>query len=243
MNTSLAVTMRTHLEDLKTDREYIDVFPNGILNAGSEILINSDMRIMANRSIFQIGWYQNRPDFVLHDLYREIDLLDMRYRTSSGDMSDLEENLTREELHELKMALEEFDSNSLDQSMMRDDYIWDALYLVYSKAQRKINRQLHADSMLAICRLALKSGYRIIIEDSDLTSFGSGVFSDMFEKNSPEEMKSVAIVSKGLSFKVILNDAQITLPCREPISERIRFIFPEAETVSIKIQQRTYRYE
>lgn len=243
MNTSLAVTMRAHLEDLKTDREYIDVFPNGILNAGSEILINSDMRIMANRSIFQIGWYQNRPDFVLHDLYREIDLLDMRYRTSSGDMSDLEENLTREELHELKMALEEFDSNSLDQSMMRDDYIWDALFLVHSKAQRKINCQLHADSMLAICKLALKSGYRIIMESDDLVSFGSGIFNSMFEVGSPEDRKSVAIASTGLSFVITLNDAQTVLPCSEPISNRIRFIFPEAKTVSIKIQQRTYRYE
>ena len=238
MNTMLTIRIQTDLEEIKIDREYTDVFPKGILSAGREILSNPDMTAMARRAIFQLGRYQNRMDFMLNDLYTELIMLDMRYRISSGDTSDIEENLGEDDLHQLQNVLNDLKEDSYDYSLRRDEYILGALRLVYETAKKGINKIMHADSMYAICRLALKSGYRIIIEDADVNSFGSGVFKDLFEPESPEDIKSVAIVSHGLSFKVTFNDAQTNLSQSDPISNRIKKTFPEAETVSIKVQRR-----
>ena len=243
MNTSLVLKTREHLADIRTDLEYTDVFPKGMLSAGTEILSNPDMTAVAKRSIFQLGLYQNIDTFILNDLYGELLMLDMRYKVDSGDLSDIEAGLTLEQLQELKTTLNDLRDNTFDYSLIRDELLVGSLRLIYETAKRAINREMHADSMFAICKLALKLGYRIIMEDNDLTSFGGGVFRDMFQAETPEYFKTTAIVSCGLSFKVILNDAQNTFPQGDPISNRIKQVFPEAQNVSIKVSRRVLNNE
>ena len=238
MNTSLVIRTREHLEEIKTELEYIDVFPQGILKAGMEILNNPNMTVMAKRTIFQLGLYQNRECFLLNDLYGDLMMLDMRYKLSSGDTSDIEAGMTFDELHQLKNVLNDLKENSFDWSLARDEYLVSSLRLVYEIAKREIDHAMHADSMFAICKLALKLGYRIIMEDGDLNSFGAGVFKNLFKPESLEDRKSAAIVSRGLTFKVILNDPQSNFSQSDPIINRIKQAFPEAEAVSLNVQKR-----
>lgn len=239
MNTSLAIQIRDHLQEIQTDLEYTEVFSHGILKAGSEILSDPSMTTMAKRAIFQLGLYQNRDSFVLNDLYSELVMLDMRYRLSAGNAADFEDaGLSPAELHQLKNTLIDLKENTFDESLLRDEYLINSLRLVYEIAKREVAGAMHADSMLAICKLALKSGYRIIMEDGDLNSFGAGVFRNLFQPESPEELKSTKIVSCGCSFKVILNDAQNVFPLGEPITNRIQQVFPEAQSVILRVSRK-----
>lgn len=243
MNTLLMVRVRENLEEIKTELEYTEVFPKGILSAGMEILSNPDMKTMAKRAIFQLGLYQNRMDFVLYDFYSELMMLDMRYKVDSGDMSDIESAMSEHELHQLRNTLNDLKGDSYDFSLRRDEYILGAMRLVYEKAKKGIDRAMHADSMFAICKLALSLGYRIILEDSDLTPFGAGIFCDLFKPNSAAETKITTIVGCGLSLKVILNDAQSYLPSSDPIINRLEEAFPEANSISFKVCSKVLRNE
>lgn len=235
MNTCLVVRARECSEEIETDDRYLEIFPNGILNAGLEILHNSAMTSMARRAIFEVGMAQGRTDFVLHDLHMDISMIDMKYKLESGEFSDIEDSVSEENVLYAKRALEEARSGMIG----RDEYAWDALKLLYLNCIKKADpKNIMADSVFAICKLALKAGYRIIIDANDITSFGAGVFNSMFEIGSPEEEKSTSMSSLGISFKVILNDAQSDLRLEEPISNRIRILFPEASTVTLKVAMR-----
>lgn len=230
MNTSLVVKVRSSLEEIKTDCSYTDVFPRGILGAGLEILSSPDMRTMAKRTIFQLGLYQGRTDFVLNDLYRDLDLFDVRYKISNGDTEEIEAMLNEDQMYILRSIIEDSDD-----SFSNYNYSWGELLAIYSEANKNADLRLHADSVYAVCRLALESGYRIILEDSDLTDFGPGLFRDMLEEDSPAYNKTLAIVSSGLSFKLILNDSQTNLPQSDPIVTKMCLEFPEAKTVTLRV--------
>lgn len=235
MNTALVVDTGFRLDELRTDLSYMEVFPKGILGAGSEILSNPDMRTMARGTIFMLGAYQNRSDFVLNDLYRELEVFDIRNKFISGDTEEIEAMLADDQVHILRRIVGDLEEDTLSQ-----DCSWGELYSIYKELNKNVDMALQAESVYSVCRLALELNYRIIIEDSDLTSFSPGVFRDMFKEGSPAYDKTIAILAAGLAYKVILNDSQVTLPQSEPITRDIRQAFPEAKTVTLRVLQGRY---
>ena len=223
------------LEDIKTDYTYLELFPDGLLNAGADILNNTDKRAMANRVIFELGLYQERSELVFNDLYSNITIRDAKIKISEGKYSEVTDGLNEEEMHLLKSVLDDMSDGLSDGFLLQHEYIYKAMETVIKGAKNGVNLKLHSETMTAIVKLALISGYRIIMDDHDTCSLSEGLFRDIFLNHPDAEYLSTSAIVSGLSYIITLNDPQLYLEQSNPIIKAIKNEFPEAQSVSVKI--------
>ena len=220
---------------METSLTYIELFPDGILSAGSSILEDPDRRAKANQLIFQLGVYQHRPTFVFNDLYSDLNAMDVRYSIDEETFNDATEGLTEEELMIVRNALTDMKELVGGDGVFYQEEIFNAIQQILLRAKKNVNLALHTESMVAIVRLALVAGYEVIFDATDVASFRWGIFQDIFAGSQEAEYMSTSIIAEGFAYKIILNDSQLTLRQSNPIVQAMQDVFPEACSVTLRI--------